>query len=90
VVRIVREGLQNVVRHAGATRVKLVARRARGRLSLILSDDGRGFDSTKVAESVHGYGLASMRRRVQLIGGRFRLVTSPGHGTRVEISIPAD
>lgn len=88
VVRIVREGLQNVVRHAGATRVQLRGRTARGRLSLILVDDGRGFDAANVAASFHGYGLASMRRRVQLLGGHFRLRTSPGKGTRVEMSIP--
>jgi two-component system NarL family sensor kinase len=90
IVRIVREGLQNVVRHAGATHVHLGARRSKGRLSLILADDGRGFDASKVAASYHGYGIASMRRRTQLVGGRFRLVTAPGGGTRVEISIPAE
>lgn len=88
VVRIVREGLQNVVRHAGARSVQLRARNARGRLSVILVDDGRGFDAANVAASFHGYGLASMRRRVQLLGGYFRLRTAPGKGTRVEISIP--
>ena len=88
VVRIMREGLQNVVRHAGAKNVTLTAKRTKDRLSLILVDDGRGFDAANVAASFHGYGLASMRRRVQLLNGRFRLITAPGKGTRVEISIP--
>lgn len=87
-VRIMREGLQNVVKHSSARNVKLRASDAKGRLAIILEDDGRGFDPVRVAASFHGYGLASMRRRVQLLRGRFRLMTAPGKGTRVEISIP--
>ncbi len=65
-------------------------RRRDRRLSLILEDDGRGFERAGASASPHGYGLASMRRRVRLLGGRFRLKTAPGEGTRVEVSVGID
>lgn len=87
--RVVREGLNNVVKHAGATRVRIVLRERDGRLYLLLDDNGHGFERATASGSVHGYGLHSMRRRVKLLGGRFRLVTAPGRGTRVEASVEA-
>lgn len=89
-LRVVSEGLHNVVKHADATRAHIVLRRRERRLSLILEDDGRGFERATVYASPHGYGLASMRRRVRLLGGRFRLKTAPGDGTRVEVSVSVD
>jgi signal transduction histidine kinase len=86
--RAVSEGLHNVVKHSGATHVELVLRRRRGRLLAVLQDNGRGFDPGRVSGSLHGYGLDSMRRRVRMLGGSFRLSTALGRGTRVEISLP--
>ena len=85
--RVVREGLNNVVKHAGATCVRIVLRERGDRLFLLVDDDGQGFERARASASAHGYGLHSMRRRVKLLGGRFRLVTSPGRGTRVEVSV---
>jgi len=85
--QVVREGLNNVVKHAGATRVRIVLRERGERLYLLVDDNGRGFERSRASSSVHGYGLHSMRRRIKLIGGRFRLITAPGKGTRVEISV---
>lgn len=89
-LRVISEGLHNVVKHADASRATITLRRRDRRLSLILEDDGRGFERTTVYASPHGYGLASMRRRVRLLGGRFRLKTAPGEGTRVEVSVGVD
>jgi two-component system, NarL family, sensor kinase len=89
-LRVVSEGLHNVVKHAEASQARITLRRRERRLSLILEDDGRGFERTSVYASPHGYGLASMRRRVRLLGGRFRLKTAPGEGTRVEVSVSVD
>lgn len=85
---IVREGLNNVVKHSGASQVRIALRARRGRISLIIEDDGRGFEPGRVSGAFHGYGLHSMRRRALLMGGRFRLRTAPGKGTRVEITVP--
>ena len=86
--RIVREGLNNVVKHSGAARARVALRARPDRISLIIEDDGRGFEPGHVSGALHGYGLHSMRRRTLLMGGRFRLRTAPGKGTRVEISVP--
>ncbi len=86
--RIVREGLNNVVKHAGASRASVRVRQRPGRITLIIEDDGRGFDRARASAMVHGYGLHSMRRRAAMLGGRFRLRTAPGMGTRVEVSVP--
>lgn len=85
---VVREGLHNVVKHSEATRVTIRLRDREGeRISLIVEDDGRGFDRARAHTAPHGYGLYSMRQRVRLMGGRFRLRTAPGAGTRVEVSV---
>jgi signal transduction histidine kinase len=86
--RIVSEGLNNVVKHAGATRVTVSLRQKGDRATLILEDNGRGFDRMTHSGASHGYGLHSMRRRTKMMGGRFRLVTAPGKGTRVEVNVP--
>lgn len=88
IYRVVSEGLNNVVKHAGASHVLVRLTRHGGRLSLVIADDGRGFERGGNPGALHGYGLHSMRRRVRMIGGRFRLITAPGKGTRVEASIP--
>ena len=85
---VVREGLHNVVKHSDASTVTIRLRDRDGeRISLIVEDDGRGFDRARASSSLHGYGLYSMRKRVQLMGGHFRLRTAPGEGTRVEVSV---
>jgi two-component system, NarL family, sensor kinase len=89
-LRVVSEGLHNVVKHAEATEARLVLRRREQRVTLILEDDGRGFDPSSAEATPHGYGLQSMRIRVRLLGGRFRLKTAPGAGTRVEVSLGID
>jgi len=89
-LRVVSEGLHNVVKHAEATEARLALRRRGQRISLILEDNGHGFEPSNVEATPHGYGLQSMRIRVRLLGGRFRLKTAPGDGTRVEVSLGLD
>ncbi|WP_255621885.1 sensor histidine kinase [Pseudonocardia sp. DSM 110487] len=80
--RIVQEALTNVVKHAGARHVEVVARLHEGVLHVRVSDDGRG--STDPAD---GHGLAGMAERVRLLGGT--LETRSGDGFTVEARIPA-
>lgn len=83
--RIVQEALTNVVRHANAGKV-LVSLYASGDCLLLrISDNGSGFDST-VAPS--GVGLVSMRERCSAVGASFRVSSSPGTGTHIEVAIP--
>jgi signal transduction histidine kinase len=84
--RVVEEGLDNIVRHAKAGRVR-VALLNEGRRHLIrLSDDGSGIDLSDPARRRHG--LTGMRHRIEALGGEFRIDSSAEHGTTLSISVP--
>lgn len=91
VYRVVQEGLTNVLKHAGATRVGLVLERRRGVLSAILEDDGRGFDveaTLSAPDTARRLGVRGMRERVALLGGTMEIESSPGTGTTLYVRIP--
>ncbi len=84
VYRVVQESLSNVARHSGAGAVTVsVERREHGTL-VSVADDGHGFDASRRHT---GHGLTGMRERAALTGGRVRIVSSPGAGTRVELRL---
>lgn len=83
--RVAQEALHNVVKHAGAQRVQISLNGDNGAVSLVVQDDGRGFDLT---QSFPGHlGLKSMRERVEGVGGRLKIESAAGRGTRVEVEI---
>jgi signal transduction histidine kinase len=85
-VRIVREAVTNAARHGGAANIAVRLAENQG-VRLGISDDGRGFDPANTT-TTGGFGLESMRERVDALGGRFRLESHPGEGTRIEIVVP--
>ncbi|HXF72758.1 MAG TPA: ATP-binding protein, partial [Actinomycetota bacterium] len=85
--RIALEALRNVRAHARARSVTLRLRGERGGLSLEVRDDGRGFDPAAPAARGHR-GLASMRERAELVGGRLEVESAPGAGTTVRAFLP--
>ncbi|MCV0403282.1 MAG: GAF domain-containing sensor histidine kinase [Chloroflexi bacterium] len=84
---VAREGLSNVARHAGATQARIELDRDGADLRLVLTDDGRGFDAAEHSRQGH-QGLANMRARIEALGGRFGVESSPTHGTRIIMSVP--
>jgi signal transduction histidine kinase len=85
--RVVQEGLTNVIRHAQARRVGLELLQTDGSWTLIVRDDGCGFDAT--AESLRwSHGISGMRHRVRALGGKFRIESVPGSGTVVQVDVP--
>ncbi len=83
-VHIGREAVTNAVKHAAATRVEvLLTHEDEWRLSVI--DDGCGFAQDAV---VGGFGLDSLRRSAQSLGGTFSVSSAPGKGTRIEVALP--
>jgi PAS domain S-box-containing protein len=91
IYRIVQEAFHNVVNHSHARKVGLVLRGAANQIELRIQDNGAGFDPSacKVAKnSGRGLGLASMRERAELTGGRFSLSSEKGSGTTVRVSWP--
>jgi two-component system, NarL family, sensor kinase len=96
--RIAQEAVQNVVKHANASRVRISLRRgepvADGRetVTLVVSDDGSGFDAVEVAArgNTPNYGLSGMRERAELVQGTFQISAVPGRGTHLMVTVPAD
>ena len=83
--RVAREALTNVRDHAEATAVTLTATATNEGVSLVVTDDGKGFDPGQGDE---GLGLAGMHDRVRLLGGRLVVETRPGGPTRVAATLP--
>jgi signal transduction histidine kinase len=84
--RIVQEALTNILKHASATRVTVRLSRDERSVSLVVQDDGRGFDPESVRQG--GLGLIGMRERVALLGGRLTVESSEGAGTMLRAEVP--
>jgi signal transduction histidine kinase len=84
VIAVVSEALANAVRHGHATRVRIRAERADGRLRLHIWDNGTG----GAVETSGGHGLRNMRERARLLGGELSLQSLPGRGTTVALDVP--
>jgi signal transduction histidine kinase len=84
--RLVQEALTNVVKHAGAASVSILLVRRDGRVTLVIEDDGRGFDAAEARGD--GLGLVGMRERVALHDGRFTLESTPDGGTTLAVDVP--
>jgi PAS domain S-box-containing protein len=88
--RAIKELLNNAAKHARATRVLVALHFRRGRLRIVVADDGRGFDAVAALapERRLGLGLADMRERVTSLGGQMAISTGKGRGTEVVLEIP--
>ena len=79
------ESLQNTLKHASASSMRIAISAAGGSLRFTFADDGRGFDDASVAG---GAGFTNMRDRVAAVGGELRIASEPGAGTEVSGEIP--
>ena len=84
---VFKETLNNIIKHAQAANVWIVLRFDGRGLSLLIRDDGRGFDP-HAAGGARGNGLANMKTRLARAGGDVKISSSAGGGTRVEIFLP--
>ena len=87
IYRVVQEALTNVAKHAGATRVALIAERRANELRVIIEDDGRGFDVGSINDA-RRLGLRGMRERAVLVGGALQIESTPGSGTTIFLTVP--
>jgi len=90
--RIYQECLNNIVRHASATRITIRLKVEQGWVTLKVQDDGQGFqlpsDWLEMARQGH-LGLVGMKERAEASGGTLNVVSTPGHGTQVQVVVPA-
>jgi two-component system, NarL family, sensor histidine kinase UhpB len=85
IYRVAQEALTNAVRHSGGTEVSISLRPSDDRVTLTVTDDGRGLPASR-----REGGLVGMRERAMLIGAEFRVSSRPGRGTEVRLDIPLD
>ncbi|UCD80334.1 MAG: hypothetical protein JSW26_02555 [Desulfobacterales bacterium] len=91
VYRVLQEAMNNVVKHSGATKVRLLLTAGNNRLELTVADNGCGFDPAEKSSeqsAVSGFGISGMLDRTQLCDGKFEISSQKGKGTTVHISLP--
>ncbi|MBY6272632.1 sensor histidine kinase [Caldibacillus debilis] len=84
--RILQEAVSNTLRHSKASAMEVLLVERDGFIILRVTDDGEGFDVDKVKTA--SYGLQNMRERAREIGGTWKMVSSPGMGTKLEVRVP--
>lgn len=87
VLRLMQEALNNVLKHARASRVRMVTRHHGSYVEIRVEDDGAGFDLQNIQ---HGRGLKSQIKRAQRLGGKLRIDSLPGNGTRLSLRLPVE
>ena len=90
--RIAQEALTNAIRHAQASSVRVGLVYSPTGVTLLVQDDGAGFDRSQIERDGegHGFGLGGMAERARLLGGTLDLDSTPGWGTRVRAWIPSN
>lgn len=86
--RLAQEALNNVIKHAHASRVDIVLERKREQATLIVEDNGRGFDLSDRMNDPKGLGLLGMKERAALLGAEVQIESEEGQGTSVVVRVP--
>jgi len=86
VYRVAQEALENVARHANARHVSVTLAVEGRRIALTVADDGQGFD-VDAALAEDRFGLRGMRERAELGGGMLEVISAPGQGTTVRLTM---
>ena len=87
IYRVVQEALANCARHALAQRITVKLDASGPKVTLIVSDNGGGFDTSE--PKGQGLGLLSMQERAAELGGTLQVTSSKGHGTTIQVSVPS-
>ena len=87
IFRVCQEAFTNITRYALAKNVSISINHIEENIILVIEDDGIGFDTASV-QNKKSFGILGMRERVHSLGGKFDLVSSPGKGTKITVSLP--
>lgn len=85
--RIIQEQINNILKHAHASTIKVTIGKCLNYLSIVIIDDGKGFDASKKRK---GIGVSNMINRVELFNGELNIESEPGKGCKVYIVIPEE
>jgi PAS domain S-box-containing protein len=86
--RIAQEALNNIAKHARAGHVEIILERRSDHISLIVEDDGVGFDPGEMNGGRRGFGLQGMQERAALVGATLHIESAPGEGTTILVRMP--
>jgi signal transduction histidine kinase len=90
-LRIVQEALTNVRRHAMASEIAVKLENTSQTIEMSIKDNGRGFDLLGLDKSPPGYhGLNIIKERAEGLGGSVNIITAPGQGTEIQVSLPVE
>ncbi|MEI6656641.1 MAG: sensor histidine kinase, partial [Verrucomicrobiota bacterium] len=86
---LAQEAITNAMKHAKPGKLAVLVTFNPNGVTLLVTDDGAGFDPERVPGHREGhFGLQGMRERVKRLGGSLRIVSTPGHGSRIEVVVP--
>ncbi len=85
---IAQEVLNNIIKHANASMVRVIFKKARVNIHLKISDDGKGFDPKEASRS--GLGMKNIRERAKIIGAKVKIDSAPGEGSMVSVVVRQD
>jgi len=83
--RILQEQLRNILKYAECSAIEITVSACRQRLKMRIADNGKGFD---LHTTKGGIGMANMKRRAELFGGKMQVRSSPGNGTEIIVDVP--
>jgi signal transduction histidine kinase len=89
--RVIQEGVNNIINHSRASLASIVIKRRPRSLWLVIRDDGVGLDPRRFSgrrQTQDGFGLSSMRERIQILGGELQMSSGPETGTTLQAEIP--
>jgi two-component system sensor histidine kinase DegS len=87
---MVQEAITNVRKHAGVNKALVKLEDNGSHLTLVIKDEGCGFDPSELGQQRESYGIVGMQERVQIFGGELDIFSRPGEGTQIIIKVPLE
>lgn len=85
IYRIVQESVNNIIKHSNATNASVEIKRSSKDVSIMIQDNGKGFDTTNLGATGGGLGLVGLKERAQLLNGEIFIESKPGAGTTIRV-----
>lgn len=89
-LRMVQEAITNVRKHAGVNKALVKFEDNGSHLTLVIKDEGKGFDFGEIRQQRESYGIVGMQERVKIFGGELEIFSRPGEGAQIIIKVPLE